>query len=60
MYWAAFVGGEGCPIYGCCESKGYKHCGECGALPCRIYYKTRDPSVSEAEHERVFMRERSG
>ncbi len=51
VYWAPYVGGEVCPIYGCCAGKGYAHCGACEALPCRIYFETRDPSMSEAEHE---------
>ncbi len=51
VYWAPYVGGEVCPIYGCCAGKGYAHCGACGDLPCQIYFDTRDPSMSEAEHE---------
>ncbi len=51
VYWAPYVGGEVCPIYGCCAGKGYVHCGACGELPCKIYFDTRDPSVSEEQHE---------
>lgn len=28
--------GESCPIKSCCESKGYKFCGECSEFPCNI------------------------
>jgi hypothetical protein len=39
-------------MYGCCiNEKKMNHCGECAELPCRRYYDTRDPSVSEEEHE---------
>jgi hypothetical protein len=50
--WAAYVGETVCPMYRCCVSeKGLSHCGECSSLPCRLYYDTRDPAVSQEEHE---------
>lgn len=51
VYWAPYIGSEVCPIYGCCENKGHDHCGTCADLPCPIYFDTRDPSMSEEEHE---------
>ena len=52
VYWAGYVGAEVCPMYGCCiNEKKMNHCGECAELPCRLYFDTRDPSVSEEEHE---------
>jgi hypothetical protein len=51
VFWAPYVGGEVCPIYGCSDGKGFAHCGECDALPCKIYFDTRDPSMTQEEHE---------
>ncbi len=51
VYWTPYVGSEVCPMYGCCAGKGYAHCGACEALPCRIYFDTRDPSISEEEQQ---------
>lgn len=39
---------EGCPIYRCVrEEKGFRDCGQCGEIPCRIWQDTRDPAVSD-------------
>lgn len=51
VFWAEYVGSDICPIYSCCVvEKGLKHCGECGELPCRIYFTTKDPRQSDEEH----------
>lgn len=51
VFWAPYVGGEVCPIFSCCDRKGFENCGECDALPCHIYFDTRDPSMTQEEHE---------
>jgi len=51
VFWAPYMGDEVCPIYGCCDGKEFSHCGECDALPCKIHFDTRDPSVTKEEHE---------
>ena len=39
---------EGCPIYRCVrEEKGFRDCGQCREIPCRIWQDTRDPAVSD-------------
>ncbi len=53
VYWASYVGADLCPLYDCCvNGKKLLHCGKCRELPCAVYYDTRDPSVSVAEHEK--------
>lgn len=53
VFWAHYTGSDTCPIYSCCvDKKGFAHCGECGELPCQIYFDTRDPNVSEEEHRK--------
>lgn len=49
-YWTQYIGGGKCPVYACCGEKAYAHCGECGELPCKIWYDLKDPSLSEEEH----------
>lgn len=52
VFWAGYLGLEICPIYNCCvNEKGFEHCGECGELPCPMYFDTKDPSVSDEEHK---------
>ncbi|OPY50248.1 MAG: hypothetical protein A4E48_01951 [Methanosaeta sp. PtaU1.Bin060] len=39
---------EGCPIYDCAVNmKSYTHCGQCSKLPCEIFSRLRDPSMSD-------------
>ncbi len=51
VYWAAYVGSDVCPIYSCCSGNGYDHCGQCGDLPCHIYFDTQDPGMTKEQHE---------
>jgi len=40
-----------CPLYDCTvNTKGYKNCGGCSELPCRLFLEMKDPNVSEEEH----------
>lgn len=50
--------GKACPIYDCVRnSKCMQNCGECGEVPCKIWFDTRDPKFSDEEfHENVAMR----
>lgn len=42
--------GQACPIYECSVNKSkLKDCGECCDVPCAIWKKTKDPSLSEEE-----------
>lgn len=50
--------GGACPIYDCVKNhKGLPDCGQCGEVPCKIWFVTRDPKLSEEEfNENVLMR----
>ncbi len=42
---------EVCPMFDCAvNQKGYKTCGECSELPCKIFFDWKDPSMSDEEH----------
>lgn len=57
VFWAAYMGSDICPIYGCCVvEKGLKHCGECEELPCEIHWNTKDPRQSDEEHKQGIER----
>lgn len=44
--------GEACPIYECSvNQKQQNGCGTCENLPCEIWKKTKDPSLSDEEFE---------
>jgi hypothetical protein len=49
--WAQFYGKDECPIYECANESGFSSCGECGQAPCKIWYDTKNPDVSDAEFE---------
>lgn len=56
VFWTAYFGIDICPIYDCSvNQKGLKHCGECSELPCQIYYDSKDPSLTDEEHEKSIM-----
>ncbi|MFZ5974848.1 MAG: DUF3795 domain-containing protein [Bacillota bacterium] len=49
-FWTEHIGGEACPMYACCDGKAYANCGECGEMPCKIWYEMKDPSWTDEEH----------
>lgn len=52
VFWAGYMDASVCPMYDCSiNKKQIEHCGQCGELPCKLFYDTRDPSVSPEEHE---------
>ena len=45
--------GQACRIYECSiNQKKYKGCGECAKVPCDIWKKERDTSMSDEEFEK--------
>ena len=53
VFWAAYLNLDTCPIYSCCRNeKQLAHCGECMELPCQIYFATKDPTLSDEEHQK--------
>ncbi len=46
--WIAEVGLDCCRFYSCCVlNKKLLNCGQCSALPCQLFYDTKDPSLSD-------------
>ena len=44
--------GQACPIYDCVKNtKGMRHCGQCGEVPCKIWLATRDPKYTDEEFQ---------
>lgn len=42
--------GKACPIFDCVKnSRCMQNCGECGEVPCKIWFDTRDPKLSDEE-----------
>lgn len=50
--------GKACPIYDCViNNKCMHNCGECGEIPCKIWFDTRDTKFSDEEfNENIAMR----
>lgn len=41
-----------CPLFNCSvNEKGYKSCGDCVELPCKMFREMKDPNSSDAEHQ---------
>jgi hypothetical protein len=42
-----------CPMYDCAvNKKGYKNCGDCSELPCKLFLDMKDPNCSDEEHRK--------
>lgn len=41
-----------CPLFNCSANiKGYKSCGDCEELPCKMFREMKDPNSSDEEHK---------
>ena len=41
-----------CPLYNCSvNEKGFKSCGDCSGLPCKMFREMKDPGSTEEEHQ---------
>jgi hypothetical protein len=41
-----------CPLYNCSVNrKGFKDCGGCSELPCKMFLEMKDPKTSDEEHQ---------
>jgi len=50
--WAKFYGKIVCPIYKCVQKNEYETCLACVKLPCKIWYETRNPELSDEEFKK--------
>ena len=47
-----------CPLYNCSvNQKGFRNCGDCQDLPCKLFREMKDPSLSDREHQ-ISLRKR--
>lgn len=56
-FWTAQVPGAGiCQLFDCAINiKGFKDCGGCPELPCKMFSDLKDPSCSDEEHKRMIQ-----
>lgn len=41
-----------CPLFNCSvNDKGFKSCGDCEELPCKMFREMKDPNSSDEEHK---------
>lgn len=41
-----------CPLFNCSvNNKGFKNCGDCKELPCKMFREMKDPNSTEEEHQ---------
>jgi len=46
--WTTYAGLDKCPLFACCvEKKGLINCEQCEKLPCEIFYKCIDPTMTK-------------
>jgi hypothetical protein len=53
-FWAKeMMPGKVCPMYDCpVNKKGYKNCGDCIELPCKLFLDMKDPKSTDEEHRK--------
>lgn len=40
-----------CPLFNCSvNDRGYKNCGSCNELPCKMFLSLKDPNATEEQH----------
>jgi len=45
-----------CPLFDCAvNKKGFKDCGDCAELPCKMFREMKDPKTSDEEHQRMLL-----
>jgi len=52
-FWALeMMPNKTCPLYHCSvNEKGFKSCGDCAELPCKIFREMKDPNSTDEEHQ---------
>lgn len=54
-FWAKeMMPGKICPLFDCSvNKKGFRDCGPCGELPCKMFLDMKDPKTTEEEHQKM-------
>ncbi|NVN94566.1 MAG: DUF3795 domain-containing protein [Bacteroidetes bacterium] len=57
VFWSKDVTENGiCPMYDCSiNNKKLSNCGKCNEIPCQLYYNTKDPDISEEQHQESIL-----
>jgi hypothetical protein len=52
-FWAKeMMPNKTCPLFKCSvNEKGFKSCGDCDELPCKMFREMKDPNSSDEEHQ---------
>jgi hypothetical protein len=46
-----------CPLFDCSVNrKGFKSCGDCSELPCKMFREMKDPNSTEEEHQKSLLK----
>ena len=41
-----------CPLFNCAvNEKGFRNCGDCAELPCKMFREMKDPDSTEEAHQ---------
>lgn len=58
VFWSADVTENGiCPMYDCSiNDKKICNCGKCKELPCQLFYNTKDPEITEEQHQESILK----
>jgi hypothetical protein len=55
-FWAKEMPSGVCPLYDCSvNNRGYKNCGACIELPCKMFLNMKDPKSTEEEHQKSIL-----
>lgn len=55
-FWAQEMPTGVCPLYDCSVNKrGYKDCGDCAELPCKLFREMKDPNSTDEEHQKALV-----
>jgi hypothetical protein len=45
-----------CPLYDCSvNQKGFRNCGDCSELPCKMFREMKDPNSTEEQHQQSII-----
>jgi hypothetical protein len=58
VFWSADITENGsCPMYDCAvDVKQLGNCGTCNELPCELFYATKDPDISDDQHQESIVK----
>lgn len=46
-----------CPLFDCSvNQKGFRNCGDCNELPCKMFREMKDPNSTEEQHQQSLLK----